>query len=86
MGAGCALLDPPNVQGGRFEIDLIPPQIDQLGRSQAMPVGDKDHRGVAVAMAIAPGSLDQPLDLVLGKVLAGPQIAVAASTWCNCSF
>jgi hypothetical protein len=42
MGAGRALLDPTNVQGGRPELDLIPAQVNQLARPQAMPVGHQD--------------------------------------------
>ncbi len=32
MGAGSALLDPADVQGGRSELDLIREQVNQLGR------------------------------------------------------
>jgi len=31
-----------------------------------------------VAVAVALGRLNQPLDLMLGEVLAGPQVAIAA--------
>jgi type 1 fimbriae regulatory protein FimB/type 1 fimbriae regulatory protein FimE len=37
MGAGGALFDPANVQGGRSEVHLIPPKVRQLARSQAIP-------------------------------------------------
>ena len=50
-----------------------------------MPVGDKDYGGVPVAVAVALGRLNQPLDLMLGEVLAGPQVAVAAPPRDNCS-
>jgi len=33
VGARGALLDSPDVQGGRFEVYLLPPQVNQLGRS-----------------------------------------------------
>jgi hypothetical protein len=32
MGAGCALLDAPDVEGGRPELYLSPPKVDQFGR------------------------------------------------------
>jgi hypothetical protein len=41
-----------------------------------MPEGQKDHEGVAVAIAIGLGRLDQSLDLVDGQVLACPQDAI----------
>jgi hypothetical protein len=41
-----------------------------------MPGGDQDHGGVAVAVAVALGGLDQLLDLTLGQMLSGPQLAV----------
>ena len=48
-----------------------------VGRPQAMAVGDQDHGGVAVAVAVALGGVDQPLDFGLGQVLA----ACAARRW-----
>ena len=86
MGAGCALLDPADVQGGRFELHLIPAQVHQLGGAQAVPVGHKDHRGVPVAPAVALGRVHQPLDLGLGQVLAGAQLGVGEALRGNCSF
>ena len=81
-----ALLDPADVQGGRPEVHLIPTQVDQLGRSQAVPVGHEDHGRVAVAPAVALGNLDEPLDLGLGEVLAGAQLGVGGALGGNCSF
>jgi hypothetical protein len=42
---------------------LIPTQIDKLGRPQAVPVCEQDHRRVAVAPPIVFGRLDEALDL-----------------------
>jgi hypothetical protein len=36
MSGRRAILDPTNVQGAGFEIDLFPTQVDDLRRSQAM--------------------------------------------------
>ena len=58
----------------------------QLAGPQAVPIGHQDHRGVAVAPAIALGGFQQPLDLGLRQVLAGPQVGVAAALHCDCSF
>ena len=86
MDTRSARLDSADVQGRGFEVDLIPPQVHDFGRSQAMPVGHQDHAGVAVAVAIALGRRDQPLDLMLGEVFARPQVAVAPPPRGNCSF
>ena len=86
MGAGRALLDPADVQRRRPEVHLVPPQVHQLGRPQAMPVGHKDHRGVPVAPAVSRGGFHQPLDLGLGQVLAGAQVAVGGPLGANCSI
>ena len=51
-----------------------------------MPVRNKDHRGVPMAVAVAFGSFDEPLDLGLGEVLARPQLPVGRPSECNCSI
>jgi len=71
MGAGGALLDPADVQGGRPELDLSPAKVNQLGRPQAVPVGHKDHRGVPMAPTGALGGRQEPFDLSFGQMLAG---------------
>ena len=53
MGAVTALLDPADVQGGRGEVDLVPAQVRQLARPEAVAVGHKDHRRVPVGPAVA---------------------------------
>ena len=83
LGVPC--LDPADVQGGRVELDLIPAQVHQLGRPQAMPVGHQDHGGVAVAIAVVFGGLHQPLDLGLGQVFAGAQVGVGGPLGPDCS-
>jgi hypothetical protein len=70
MGAGRTLLDPADVQGRGFKVHLIPPQIDQFGHPQTMPVGHQHHGRVPVAVAVALRHRDQPLNLMLGEVLA----------------
>jgi hypothetical protein len=51
-----------------------------------MPVGDKDHRGVPVAPAVALGRVHELLDLGFRQVLASANVAVAGSPGGNCSF
>src|SRR6516162_7471837 len=50
-------LDSGNMDSAVGEIDRIPTQSNHFGCPQAMPVGDQDHRGVAMAVAILAGSL-----------------------------
>ena len=51
-----------------------------------MPVGDKDHGGIAVTPAVAPGGGHKLLDLGLGQIFAGPQVAIGPPPRCYCSF
>ena len=78
MRARGAVLDPADVEDGAVEVDLVPAKVADLGSPQAVPVGQQDHGGVAVTVAVAPGGLDQRLDLVGGQVLPGPQSAFFA--------
>jgi hypothetical protein len=79
--AGGACLGPADVQDAAIEIDLVPAQLHQLGRSQAVAEGQEDHRGVPVAAR----RLDQALDLDLGEMLSGAIFAVGpAQRRLNC--
>jgi hypothetical protein len=49
-------------------------------------IGHQNHGGVAVAPAVALGSLDQALDLAVCQILAGPDIAILGASRYNCSF
>ena len=68
------------------EIDLLPAQGAQLGRTQPMPESQQDHGRVTMPVPIAARRLDQPLNLPLGQVLADPVMAIGESTTPNCSF
>jgi hypothetical protein len=70
------MLDAADVQGGGREVDLLPSQIDELAGSKAVAVRDKQHRGIAVAMAIYFRRGDQLVDLGLREVLARAQLAI----------
>ena len=73
-----AVLGPPDVQGCGFEVDLLPAHVHHFGGPEAVPVGQKHHECVAVAVAVGLGRLDQLLDLVGGQVLARAQLCVGA--------
>ena len=83
-----AALEPAHMEAAMGKIDGVPAQRDQLARPQAMPVGDQDHGGVAVAIAVLASCRDQPIDLGVGQVLARADLGVAAplrwSSLVNC--
>ena len=59
------------------KVDGVPPQRNELARPQPVPVGDQHHGGIAMAVAILPGGIDQAGDLAIGEVLAGADLGVA---------
>jgi hypothetical protein len=61
MGAGCAVLDPPHMQDGAIEVDLVPAQVAGLGGAQPVPEGHEDHGRVPVPVPIGLGGFDQGL-------------------------
>src|SRR5262249_60427383 len=67
--AGNPILDTVNVQAALGQLDLLPLQVADLRRPQAMAVGDKDHGRVAMPIAaMLSGAVHQPVDLALGEV------------------
>jgi hypothetical protein len=68
MNAWRATLGSAHMQPASIELDLMPFQVAHLRRSQAVAIGDKDHGGIAMAMPIALGSLNELPNLALGKV------------------
>ena len=45
IGAGRPILEPSDVHGGVFEVDLVPSQVDDFSRPQAVPKGQEHHEG-----------------------------------------
>jgi hypothetical protein len=86
VGAWGALLDPTDVEGSRSELDLIPPQVHQFRRPQTVPISHEDHRAVAVTPTVSRSGFHQPLDLSLGEILAGAQVAIGRPSGGNCSI
>ena len=64
--AGVPFLGPAYVQDGVGEIDLIPTQVDKLGRPQAVAEGHKDHGGIPVTPAIGLGGIEPCLPSKVG--------------------
>jgi hypothetical protein len=70
MDARCSVLGPVDVHSALVELNLMPLQVAQLGRSQAVTVGNQDHRCIAMSVAAAfTSTVHQRLDLALGEVL-----------------
>ena len=63
-------LGPPDMQAARLKLDIVPAQTDQLGRPEAVAIGDQDRGGIPVTVAVAPSGIDQPLDLATGQVVS----------------
>src|SRR5262249_418966 len=86
MSARLSALYPVDMQRGRVPIDLLPPQVDHLGRPQPMPVGYQEHRLVSMAVSVALRGLDQLFDLSWCEGLAAAKFTVWPSHQRNCSF
>jgi hypothetical protein len=66
-------LAPVDMEPARRQLDLVPLKIADLGRPQAVPIGDQDHGGVAVPVPAAfPRRCHQALDLGPGQILTCP--------------
>src|SRR4029077_15504795 len=83
-----AALEPAHMEAAMGKIDGVPAQRDQLARPQAMAVGNQDHGGVAVAIAVLVSCRDSAVDLGVGQVLARAYLGVTAplrwSSLVNC--
>jgi len=64
MRARRAILHPANVEGGGFEVDLLPTKVRDFSRSQPMPECQQDHSGIAMALAIGLCCLNQLLNFL----------------------
>src|SRR5262249_61729057 len=78
---GDPVLDPVNVQAALGEFDLVPLQVADLRRPQAMAVGDQTHGCVAMPVtAMLSGAVHQALDLALGEI--APSNCQIYDVWC----
>jgi len=61
-----------HMQPTRVELDLVPLQIADLGRTQSVAIGDQDHGGVAMPIpARFPGCGHQVFELLGRQVFPG---------------
>src|SRR5262249_6091626 len=74
-----AMLRPSDRQRCGRKVDLRPLQVANLRSPQTMPECQQDHGLIPVRPAIAPASVDQPLDLAFGEVFACSDIGVLGS-------
>jgi hypothetical protein len=63
------------------ELDLMPFQAADFGRSQAVAISDQDHRCIAMTTSTPlAGSIDELLDLAFGEIAAFD--CEVFSAWC----
>jgi hypothetical protein len=72
VDAGDSILHPVNVEAALGQLDLLPLQIAQLGRPQAVAIANQDHSRVPMAVAAGlPGGRATNLQRELGFDLIG---------------
>jgi hypothetical protein len=79
MGTGQPIVPATDMEEAIPEIDLIPAQRNQFGHTQAVAIGQLDHRGIPVAMPTeAFGHTDETLDLCGCEVFTTAPIRIGA--------
>src|ERR1035437_10351769 len=86
MRARLSILHSADMQRGRFPVDLLPPKVCDLRRSQPMPVGNQEHSGVPVTVSVALCGIDQLFNLSLSQMFSAAKLAVRPAQGGNCSF
>jgi hypothetical protein len=76
VGGGRTILNPPNMQDRAREVDLLPPEVNDLPSAQPVPERKEDHERVPLPPTIALRGLDQLLHLRQGKVFSRSQCGV----------
>jgi hypothetical protein len=72
------------MQPTRSKLDLVPLKIAHFGRPQAMPIGDQNHGGVAMAPTARLASRrHQYLDLRRRQILARSGNCGIYDSWCR---
>jgi hypothetical protein len=76
------------MQAAVREVYGFPFQRHQLAGPEGMPVGDQNQCGVAMAVPIVAGGLDQPINLVRREIFAGgsSRYSVSPSPFPNPDF
>ena len=82
MGAGQPVLAAAYVQQALPQINLLAPQPDQFRHTQPVPIGEQDHRGIALTVASETlGRGDQPVDFRWCQVFAAAPFGVGNLGW-----
>lgn len=71
MNAVDAALETPDLHGALARVDVVPAQIDQLADPQAVQERYQRDHVVTVTVAVALEGSEQPVQFVLGQMLAG---------------
>jgi hypothetical protein len=61
------------MQRRRFEVDLLPAEINHFRRPQAMPIREEDRQGITIAVAITFSCIDQLPHFIRSEVFARSQ-------------
>src|SRR5215467_14444423 len=81
MNAWRAMLGSAHMQPALVELDLMPLEAADFACSQAMAIGDQNHRCIAMTTsAHLAGSVHELLDLALGEIAA--LNCEVFSVWC----
>jgi hypothetical protein len=77
-----------NVEAALGQLDLLPLQVADLRRPQAMAVGDQDHGRIPMPVAaMLSGTVHQSLDLALGEIASfNCQVYDAWGAFLGCRF
>jgi hypothetical protein len=77
-----------NVEAALGQLDLLPLQVADLRRPQAMAVGDQDHGRIPMPVAaMLSGAVHQPVDLALGEIASlDCQVYDAWGAFLGCRF
>src|SRR6516165_11159860 len=76
-----AILGAIDVELTLTEVDGIPPQGHKLADSQPVPIGNQDHGGVAMTVAVVASGDDQAVDLGAGQILSSSDVGVTLAGW-----
>lgn len=76
LAGGQPMLQPLHPEPARGQIEIRPPQGDQLADPQPVPVHQQQHEMIARAVPAGPGRSQQALDLIGGQVISAAPMRI----------